>query len=264
MENFEYFFEFNGVRFQYSNSKKIKEREIHNYHEILFLIDGDFDLLTENGIYFLKSGSLLFIPSGTYHFLHLENSDSFKRLSVFFPDNLLNNTPLKIDKNNFIILEKPKKFLSLLEKLCCILTEPITKQNCYRAFTCFNFLLAELFTIEIPKTTPDEDYNFLSDIIEYINNNLACELSTSHLARTFNISESTLTHRFKKDYLISLHRYIIERRLFHARFLIKQGFLPTKIYSECGYESYSSFYRAYQKFFGFPPSKEKNHTQKYL
>ena len=260
MKNFEYIFEFNGVRFQYSNSEKIKEREIHNYHEILFLIDGNFDLLTENGIYFLKSGSLLFIPSGTYHFLRFENDIKFQRLSVFFPDNLIHNIKLNGYSNKLIILERPKEFLSILEKLCSILTERRTDQNCYRAYTCFNFLLAELLAIQAPETNPDKNYSLLSDIIEYINNNLAGELSVSHLAKTFNISESTLTHRFKKDYLISLHEYVIERRLFHARFLIKQGFLPTKIYSECGYENYSSFYRAYQKFFGLPPSKEKTPT----
>ena len=257
MENFEYVFEFNGVRFQYSNSQKIKEREIHNHHEILFLIDGNFELLTENGIYFLKPGSLLFIPSRTYHFLRLQHNVSFKRLSVSFPDSLIDNSPLINYSNKLIILEQPEEFLSVLEKLCSILTEPRTEQNCYRAYTCFNFLLAEIFAIETPKTSPDKHYDLLSDIIEYINNNLSQKLSAAHLAQIFNISESTLTHRFKKDYLISLHEYIIERRLFHARFLIKQDFLPTKIYSECGYENYSSFYRAYQKFFGLPPSKEK-------
>ena len=257
MDNFEYVFEFNGVRFQYSNSQKIKEREIHNHHEILFLIDGNFELLTENGIYFLNPGSLLFIQSRTYHFLRLKQDKNFKRLSVSFPDNLLENLALNSPWDKLIILENPTKFLSILEKLCSILTEPNQEQNRYRAYACFNFLLAEFFASKAPKTNPDKRYDLFEDVIEYINNNLNENLSAAYLSQKFNISESTLTHRFKKDYLISLHEYIIERRLFHARFLIKQGFLPTKIYSECGYENYSSFYRAYQKFFGLPPSKEK-------
>ncbi|MBQ2742579.1 MAG: AraC family transcriptional regulator [Oscillospiraceae bacterium] len=32
---------------------------------------------------------------------------------------------------------------------------------------------------------------------------------------------------------------------------------PTKIYLDCGYRDYASFYRAFVKMFGYPPSQTK-------
>jgi AraC-like DNA-binding protein len=53
---------------------------------------------------------------------------------------------------------------------------------------------------------------------------------------------------------ISVHRYITEKRMMHAFSKIKDGALPTKIYTECGYNDYATFYKAYVKIFGKAPS----------
>lgn len=257
MKNFEHYFDYNKVRFQYSSTNKIKEREIHNYHEILYLMDKDLELLTDSGIFYLKAGSLLFIPSGTYHLLRLNKNEFFERLVILFSDDIIKDTPLSELVDSLIILENPKEFEEIFKKLCKILSDTDSPYNKYQAYSIFNYLLTELLISPSKKVVPDKSYNLLSDVIEYINNNLSKKLTAAKLSELFNFSESTLTHRFKQDYNISLHEYIIQRRLFHAQFLIKQGFLPTKIFLECGYENYSSFYRAYQKFFGYSPSKGK-------
>ena len=58
-----------------------------------------------------------------------------------------------------------------------------------------------------------------------------------------------------KELGISLYKYITEKRLIFANKLLEQGEKPTKIYVQCGYKDYPTFYKAYTKMFGKSPSK---------
>ena len=49
----------------------------------------------------------------------------------------------------------------------------------------------------------------------------------------------------------------MQKRLIYAQKLIVKGQKPSKTYSDSGFSDYSSFYKAYLKFFGYPPSEEK-------
>ena len=99
--------------------------------------------------------------------------------------------------------------------------------------------------------------NFLPEVISYVSQNLSGDLSIETLSKRLNLSSSTLTHSFKKELGISLHEYITQRRLMLAKSLIFENKKPSKIYFDCGFRDYSSFYKAYLKHFGYPPSKEK-------
>ncbi|MBR2181446.1 MAG: AraC family transcriptional regulator [Oscillospiraceae bacterium] len=55
----------------------------------------------------------------------------------------------------------------------------------------------------------------------------------------------------------AIYRYITEKRLIYAHNLITNNNPPTKIYLDCGYRDYTSFYRAFVKMFGYPPSQTK-------
>ena len=111
-----------------------------------------------------------------------------------------------------------------------------------------------LYTNEIIK----KDVSLLAERLKaYVSDNLSGDLSVETIASAVNISSSGIIHSFKKELGISLHNYITQRRLIYARELIINGHQPSKIYTDCGYSDYSSFYRAYVKFFGRPPSKEK-------
>jgi methylphosphotriester-DNA--protein-cysteine methyltransferase len=41
----------------------------------------------------------------------------------------------------------------------------------------------------------------------------------------------------------------------YLRELLRQGKKPTEVFSSCGYQDYSTFYRAYLQFFGYSPKE---------
>ena len=97
-------------------------------------------------------------------------------------------------------------------------------------------------------------------IIRHINKHLSTELTLKELCDTFFLSRAQLCMRFKNATGISVAKYISRKRLILARQKILQGQKPTDIYSECGYQDYSTFYRAYLRFSVTAPSRKATPT----
>lgn len=98
-----------------------------------------------------------------------------------------------------------------------------------------------------------EKRELLDDIADYIEHNYAGHLTLGDVARHFYVSDSTVSHLFKKKMGVSLYHYVTQRRLIAAKNLILEG-LPLEIVAEqVGFADYSSFYRAFKGEFGISP-----------
>ena len=96
-----------------------------------------------------------------------------------------------------------------------------------------------------------------SRIIRYINKNLDRELTIQALCDRFFISRTQLCQRFRQATGTSIGDYITAKRLMLARRLLRQNQKPTEVFTACGYQDYSAFYRAYQNYFGHSPRDEQ-------
>lgn len=250
---------YNQISFSLTDSPTIEEREIHPYHEILFYIDGDATLLTTDGHFRLKKASLLLIPMETYHFLKKENASGFTRLKISFPADTLKDTPLYNLMDEWRIIEEPgEEIRFILHALCGILRENNEKTAFY-ANAAF-FMLLSALDMYAPGTKPQfhtETNHLASSLTAYISENLSADLSIQSLAKNMHVSPSGITHLFKKEVGIPIHKYILQKRLVYARKRIYEGAQPSKIYSDVGFKDYSSFYKAYLQYFGHSPAKEK-------
>lgn len=91
------------------------------------------------------------------------------------------------------------------------------------------------------------------NICDYINNHLEEDLSLEHLASFFYVSKYHISHVFKEHMGLSLHQYIIKKRLQACKNGILSGAALTSLYQQYGFHDYSSFYRAFKKEFGQSP-----------
>ena len=94
-------------------------------------------------------------------------------------------------------------------------------------------------------------------IVRYINQNLSKALSIEELCEQFYISRAQLCRRFKRVTGASVGKYITAKRLIAAQNLLRQGKKPTEVYPACGYQDYSTFYRAYLQYFGYSPKDRR-------
>jgi len=260
MKYFENNLTYNQISFSIANTPDIKEREMHLYHEILFFIDGNAKLLTKNIQKKLTNHSLIIIPEETYHFFEVKYPETFTRLKISFTSKILENTPVVRLMSHLRIIEKPgENVRNLLEKLCNILKQKGTHAGFY-AYSAFLMLICELNSLcegEDAFRLFATNHSSMRAIMEYINDNLSSELNIKSLSEKFHISPSGITHLFKKNFGISLHKFITQKRLVYARKLIMDGGQASKVYADVGFMDYSSFYKAYTKFFGYSPSKDK-------
>lgn len=95
----------------------------------------------------------------------------------------------------------------------------------------------------------------ISDIIHYINNNLAEPLSLDMLSKKFYISKYHLFREFKKYTGYTPHEYALHKRLIHSREQLKEGSRISDICQSCGFGDYSNFYRSFIKVYGMTPKE---------
>ena len=247
---FEHKLTYNQIFFNYTNKAEIDEREIHTYNEILFYYGDDITFLTETFSRQIKKNTLIFIPKEKYHYFDNSNIVALPRLKIAFPD-IDEFTHLISSLSEIRIIDTlDDTFWFAFNKICSALENGNDEIS---AIGAFYILLAEIAKSDSTITEKNNSH-IISECVEYIGQNLKTAISIKELSKKLNVSESALTHTFKKEMGISVHKYIQQKRLIFAKNLIEKGEKPSKIYFDCGYSDYSAFYKAYCKMFCHPPS----------
>ena len=251
--------------FCYSRKPSVEKRDMHPYHEILYYIDGDATFICESFRKKLAPKTLIIIPREHFHYFQVDSPQKFQRLKISF---------LNIDGYDDLIapLIDGVKLYEQLDSVCdCLLTGLCNSlmngvgDTSARAMATGTLLilLARLgriccnTSIITDNTANNEAEDMISHILGYVDANLTSDVSAECIAAQMHISTSTLSHLFKKHLGVSLHQFVIQKRLITAQRLISEGQSPTTAYLDCGYGDYSSFYKAYVKMFGSSPSAAK-------
>lgn len=98
----------------------------------------------------------------------------------------------------------------------------------------------------------------IRNIIIYINEHLTDELNLDLIADKFYISKNHMCSMFKKCTGHTINSFINYKRVLYARELCAKGQSLMQASVNSGFNSYSSFYRAYQKYIGTAPREDKS------
>jgi AraC-like DNA-binding protein len=91
-------------------------------------------------------------------------------------------------------------------------------------------------------------------ITHYVDMHLDEPLSLDALAREFYLSKYYLVHLFRENSGLSVHQYILKKRLAACCDAMRGGAAVGEVYRQWGFGDYSAFYRAFRKEYGMSPS----------
>lgn len=232
--------------------------EIHPYHEILYYMKGDAAFLSEQFEEVLEENTLLIIPKEAYHKFRIGDQADYTRLVLNFPDIAELNGLISTVLSEIKIIKPINPNIShLLNRIIGVLSEKKQENTANSLlYAAFNMLLAELSSASLPTAMPEirESDLLISRCIKFIDQNFTKDISVEQIAKEMGVSTSSLHLCFKRHLDISVYKYITEKRLINAHKLITRGASPTKIYHDCGYNDYPTFYKAYKNKFGISPS----------
>lgn len=239
----------------------------HTTAEVFYFVSGKAVYHVEGSAYTLQPGDILLMRPAEAHYVEQDRNLPYERICLNFDTEILSALdPEKTILRPFYDREPGQRNLyrtgtsdvyrSYLDN---ILDSPDDR---FKAIANLILLLGELGNWFAKEHTSADQHDTLEyRIVQFINQNLQKELSIETICEQFFISRAQLCRRFKKVTGTSVGKYVTVKRLIKAQSMILQGTKPTEVYGLCGYQDYSTFYRAYLQYFGHSPS---NATQSAL
>lgn len=239
---------------------------MHDNYEIYSFLSGDAEYYVEGSRYPLKSGDIILIRKNESHQLVLKSNAPYSRCVINFeipffkkldPENkflkMFDDRPLGKFNHYPAVLFPDNNWQYYLKKM----TEVQDKELRFAYLLPLLVELSSCFEVVKNSTSHLPVSDQVTSIIRYINQNLQEELSLSLLCEHFYLSKAHLNRIFKQATGSTVWNYILIKRLILAREMLSAGKAPTEVFLVCGFQDYTTFYRAYKKHFGVSPKQDR-------
>ena len=253
--------------FHYHDAK-MQEVELHHhdFYEVYFFLGGKVEYLVEGRSYTLLSDDILLISPMELHRPNVAPDEAYERIVLWISRDCLSSIAPEADlarrcfqpgRNLFHCAHTqiPVLIRRLAQKAA---DGEIGSELCARGLLLE--LMGELLALTAsggahsaapgPEGTP-----LVQEILRYIGAHYSEPLTLDLLAGHFFVSKSYLSHLFRRSVGTSLYRYVVLKRLQHARQLLSDGSGPGEVCRSCGFRDYANFYRAFREVYGVSPNE---------
>lgn len=130
-------------------------------------------------------------------------------------------------------------------ELCINLKEVLKVRD-----TAIVFYTSEIGKAKVRNLSPQ-----ISSIVQYIGLNMYTKITVRQIAQYFSMSEARLRTAFKKELNISIHNYILRRKISEAKVMLKSNYPINDISLLLGFSDTSHFTKVFKKITGTTPKK---------
>lgn len=243
------------------------EYHYHEFCKLLLLVSGTGAYSVEGQRYALQPGDIVLVGSRAVHRPEFAPDAPYERIIVYIdPEFLRQQSTADCDlmqifsgqPGHVLRSSNPQRLLALAVSL----EQELSGQTFGRVILSTGTLLRMLVEIgreqvsghqQLPSPIAAGDSRILQ-LMEYIRQHAAEELSIDLLAEHFYMSKYHMMRLFREETGMSIYGYLTQQRLHLASTLIAGGMRATEAAFRSGFATYSSFTRAYGKHFGATPT----------
>lgn len=231
----------------------------HDMYEILFIKEGSISYLANNTVYPLRKNSLVLARPQQRHSIRIDKDTPYDRYDLLFePSSIaadyLEKVPAELCVVNFDTNPLAIQLFDKMDYYC----GKLSGEELGRILRVLieEVLLNILLHVQAEQNDPNAGKQPMTvQAVDYIAKNLLSLTDADAICRELGISRSYLYQLFRNDLNTTPKQYITVRKLNLARQEILLGAKVTSVYSQFGFTDYSTFFRAYKKHFGYPPTE---------
>lgn len=240
-------------------SDKTYDFHYHDFYKIVFFIRGDVIYNIEGKNYELSSYDIVFVNRNEIHRPVVSDKCEYERYVLYLSEDIFDDKRYKmcfdtaLKKHcNVTKMSVPiyNRILELLNRISSVESYASGFEDLYSYLDVKMLLLILSDAISKNGMIYSGNIQFNSKIVEvcdYINNHLSDDLSVDRLSEMFFISKYYFMRQFKTYTGISLHQYVVEKRIQYVKTLVAQGNKVTFACIEAGFNDYSTYLRASKK-----------------
>ncbi|WP_173472283.1 AraC family transcriptional regulator [Eubacterium ruminantium] len=258
-----------NVRIWYNTQDEGYSLHAHDSLEIIICVRENYEIHVNKQVYNMTNGDILIIPPNTLHeyindhsgirFIYLirvselfEMNDYNLIEQQFFNGLLINraNYPVIYDKVHSILMDMQETYFS---------------QNAFWEYRIFAKLY-EMFAIVADRLHKDSptpvvpeqgSYDTIQKLISFIDNNYASDMKINEAAAITGFSKYHFLRLFTKYTGYTFHEYVMLKRIQASENLLSTNASITDVAYSTGFQSSSSFSRAFKKLTGKTPREYK-------
>lgn len=245
----------------------------HAFYEIYIFISGNVNYIIEGRTYDLRPGDVLLTNNSDIHRPEILPSQYPYERIVIWLNNAFFNGLLDIGEDltacfkdaanrDYRLFRPNASQLLKIQDTCRVIEQERSVNRLGSRVMAFSPIMEILVLIsrayyEISDSAQHgvTENQQINQIVAYINNHYHEDLSLESLSSKFYLSKYYLSHKFKQFTGLSLYQFILKKRLTIARNMLMRGKSVTETYTECGFNDYSNFLKAFKQEFGEKPSQ---------
>ena len=250
------------------------EFHYHDFDKIIIFLSGRVDYTIEGQTYQLMPYDIVLVNHGEIHRPRIDQSLPYSRIIVYLSPDFLDSYKTEdcdlslcfrhgADTHSHVLRMGAAGDDSLFQTVR--LLEKADAQKAYGHQLYCQVLFIE-FMIHLNRAALSYGKTYFAashfnpkilEITDFINRHLSWDLNVDLISETFFLSKYHLMRTFKQETGYTIGGYINCKRLLMARQLLREEVSITHICYLCGFKNYSTFFRAYKKFFHEAPKESK-------
>lgn len=253
--------------------KKV-DSHTHDYYEFYFFLEGNVEIEIEDRCYPLHYGDVVVLPPGIPHRAIINSPGTpYRRFVFWISKSYMHFFLQQSDRYGYLLQQAEKKhylmsndridansihaqIIALIEELH---SDHYAREEQISLYVqqLLLHLNRQLYAQKHRQRTKKES-SLYQNLLSFIEDHLEEDLSLEAIASHFFVSKYHISHVFKENTGISLHQYVLKKRLAVCKNAMLSDSCVTSFYESYGFQDYSAFYRAFKKEFGISPKEFKN------